>query len=817
MEIQNLPEWHPLANPQSIVQADHARFTVLTERLIRLEYDPEMSFDDRPSQIIWNRELPKVNFSKRISNGKLFIETDYLLLEYEKGRQFKPRHLSIFLKANGIIWHFGDQDNLNLKGTYRTLDKSNGKVDLGNGLISLSGWSIVDDSKSLFFNPDGWISARNKSDNHIDIYFFGYGFDYSSCIADYQKLAGAVPLIPRWALGNWWSRYWAYSQSELLSVMNEFEEHRTPLSVCVIDMDWHITHTGNTSSGWTGFSWNKTLIPKPDDFLMELHSKGLKASLNLHPAEGIHSHEDKYHELVDHFGTDPNFELPIPFDSTDKIFLNAYFDLILHPLENQGIDFWWIDWQQGDRSNIPGLDPLFWLNHQHSIDSARSSSKRPLIFSRWPGLGGHRYPIGFSGDTFVTWDSLDFQPYFTSTASNVAFGWWSHDIGGHMGGVEDPELYLRWVQFGVFSPILRLHSTKNRFHERRPWGYDAEIEKAAIEAMQLRKQLIPYLYTAARKNQAEGLPLILPMYYLHPKDPDAYQCPSQYYFGSDLVAAPFTKPMDKESLHSRQVVWLPEGTWSNFFTGERFAGGGWYGIHGLKNEIPVFAKEGSIIPLDCDKVSNGSKLPDELELIIFAGKSSSYTLYEDDGTTQDYQSGEYSEQTFEQKATFAKVSILINKASGSLTHLPSERSYKISIFGIKEPEKILINGQFQPTYSYSASTSKLEIVLVQEPLKSNIDIEVENSYGVLDKTDRTYSKLENFLRHTKCETYLKSTLMDNLESFITDPHKFLEIAQKFSRFQLLAISEILGGLHNKRLSSDPEEAALDLINKFINR
>jgi alpha-glucosidase (family GH31 glycosyl hydrolase) len=280
----------------------------------------------------------------------LFIETDYLLLEYEKGRQFKPRHLSIFLKANGIIWHFGDQDNLNLKGTYRTLDKSNGKVDLGNGLISLSGWSIVDDSKSLFFNPDGWISARNKSDNHIDIYFFGYGFDYSSCIADYQKLAGAVPLIPRWALGNWWSRYWAYSQSELLSVMNEFEEHRTPLSVCVIDMDWHITHTGNTSSGWTGFSWNKTLIPKPDDFLKELHSKGLKASLNLHPAEGIHSHEDKYHELVDHFGTDPNFELPIPFDSTDKIFLNAYFDLILHPLEDQGIDFWWIDWQQGDRS-----------------------------------------------------------------------------------------------------------------------------------------------------------------------------------------------------------------------------------------------------------------------------------------------------------------------------------------------------------------------------------------------------------------------------------------------------------------------------------
>lgn len=816
METHNLPNWHPISNSKKIVQANQARFTVITERLIRLEFDPERLFDDRPSQIIWNREFPEVNYSKRISDGKLLIETDYLLLHYEIGRQFKPRYVSILLKETGITWHIGDQDNLNLKGTYRTLDESNGKIDLEHGLISISGWSIVDDSKSLTFEPDGWISPRNKSEKYIDVYFFGYGNDYSSCIADYQKLAGPVPLIPRWALGNWWSRYWAYSQSELLSVIDEFEEHRTPLSVCVIDMDWHITQTGNTSSGWTGFSWNKNLFPKPDDFLKELHRKGLNASLNLHPAEGVHPHEDKYNEMVDHLGADPNFEEPILFDISDKDFLAAYFDLLLHPLENQGIDFWWIDWQQGDRSKIPGLDPLFWLNHQHSLDSARSSEKRPFIFSRWPGLGGHRYPIGFSGDTFVSWDSLDFQPYFTATASNVAFGWWSHDIGGHMGGVEDPELYLRWIQFGVFSPILRLHSTKNRFHERRPWGYDAEIEKDAIHALQLRKQLIPYIYSAARKNLDEGIPLILPMYYSHPKNSEAYQCPSQYYFGSDLIAAPFTKPMDKVSLHSRQVVWLPDGIWYNFFTGERYNGGGWYGIHGLRNEIPVFAKEGSIIPLDLDKESNGSRLPAEIELIIFAGKSSAYTLYEDDGTTQDYLAGKYSEITFEQKTTSDQVSISIHKACGSLSHLPHKRSYKISIFGIQEPEKIIINGQSQSTYSYSACGSKLEIVIKPLPLKSKIDIDLINTSGILNNTDWTFLKLEKFLQHTKCETYLKSTLMDNLKGFFSNPHSFLEIAQKFTRTQLLAISEILGGLHTKRISSDPEEAAQDLINKFIN-
>ena len=816
VETHNLPGWHPIANPQSVVQADQARFTVLTERLIRLEYDPDKSFDDRPSQVIWNREQPAIKFSKRIRNGNLFIETDYLLLQYENGCKFKPSSLSILLKDKGVVWHFGDKDQLNLKGTYRTLDEVNGKIDLDDGLVSLSGWSIVDDSKSLSFDPNGWISPRNKSEKYIDLYFFGYGHEYSSCIADYQKISGHVPLIPRWALGNWWSRYWAYSQNEIFSLIDEFEDHKAPLSVCVIDMDWHITQTGNTSSGWTGFSWNKALFPDPDILLKILHSKGLHISLNLHPAEGIYPHEDKYQELAERVGVDPHLEEPIGFDCTDKKFLEAYFNVILHPLEDQGIDFWWIDWQQGDRSKIPGLDPLFWLNHQHTFDIAKRPSARPFIFSRWPGLGGHRYPIGFSGDTFITWDSLDFQPYFTSTASNVAFGWWSHDIGGHMGGIEDPELYLRWVQFGVFSPIFRLHSTKNRFHERRPWGYDAEMEKDAIEAMQLRKRLIPYLYTAARTNQIDGKPLILPMYYLHPEDPDAYQCPSQYYFGPELVAAPFTKPMDKESLHSRQVVWLPEGTWYNFFSGERLPGGGWYGIHGLKNEIPVFAKEGSIIPLDCDKASNGCDLPNQLELIIFAGKKGSYTLFEDDGTSQNYLSGEFSETTIIQNTTFDKISISIHPTSGSLAHLPAERKYKISIFGIREPGKIIINGHEKSIFSFYYDGSKLEFVLEPLLLTYTINIDVINTSGILNITDRTISKLENFLRHTKCETYLKSTVLENLENIISNPQKFYEIAQKFSRSQLLAISEILGGLHPKRISSYPDEAVLNLVNNFVN-
>jgi len=138
--------------------------------------------------------------------------------------------------------------------------------------------------------------------------------------------------------------------------------------------------------------------------------------------------------------------------------------------------------------------------------------KRSFAFSRWGGLGSHRYPIGFSGDTVVSWRSLDFQVHFTATAANVAFGWWSHDIGGHMDGIEDPELYARWLQFGVFSPILRLHSTQNPFHERRPWGWDAQTFAVARSAMQLRHAFIPYLYSMAWRDHQGGGTLLRPMY-----------------------------------------------------------------------------------------------------------------------------------------------------------------------------------------------------------------------------------------------------------------------------------------------------------------
>ena len=198
-------------------------------------------------------------------------------------------------------------------------------------------------------------------------------------------------------------------------------------------------------------------------------------------------------------GIDPTTKQYVPFDITDKKFATNYMDIMLHPLERQGIDFFWLDWQQEQTTKIPDLNPTWWLNYVFFTDQEREG-KRALLFHRWGGLGNHRYEIGFSGDTISVWDSLAFQPYFTATAANVGYSYWSHDIGGHMPGAIEPELYLRWIQWGIFSPILRTHTAKNPEAERRIWAYAEPYADLMRQSFARRYAMQPYIYTEARRT-----------------------------------------------------------------------------------------------------------------------------------------------------------------------------------------------------------------------------------------------------------------------------------------------------------------------------
>lgn len=707
------PEFDPIAESGAVIGGPQVRFTVLTSRLLRLEYSPTSRFEDRPSQAFWRRRLPLAEFKVCSTPESIEIETQHLHLYYHITPQgFTASTLSMEVKATGNVWRFGDtpRRGQNLGGTARTLDEAHGRIRLEPGLLARSGWAVVDDSRSLVFDPRGWLEPRNTPGN-IDLYFFGYGLDYPACLRDFHQVAGRPPLIPRWILGNWWSRYWAYTADELLGLMDEFKDHGVPISVCIVDMDWHITQTGNSSSGWTGYTWNLDLFPDPRGFIEALHARGLKTALNLHPAEGIHPHEEQYLVLAHWMGIDPATRASIPFDCADRRFMQGYFELLHHPLEAEGIDFWWLDWQQGVHSSLPGLDPLWWLNHLHYYDSARHGNKRSFIFSRWGGLGNHRYPIGFSGDTVVGWEALDFQPAFTATAANVGYGWWSHDIGGHMGGIEDDELYARWVQYGVFSPILRLHCTNNPYHERRPWRRGAAAERAATQAMRLRHALIPYIYSMAWRETHSAVPLVTPMYYTHTEAPEAYQCPQQYWFGSELVAAPFTRPAEADTGLARQLVWLPPGEWFHFFNGEREPPG-WHTVHGDLDDTPVFARGGAIVPLaeplDWSSTSN----PEMLHLYVFPGASGRFDLYEDDGETLEYTRGKTAVTAFTLDWQGQAMRFSIAPASGDRSVLPHRRSYNLHFRGIEKPDLVAVhlNGAPQePAVEYDTRTATLSL------------------------------------------------------------------------------------------------------------
>lgn len=674
------------AEDAAIIQGEKYRFTVLTEEMIRLEYCEDGKFEDRATQCVIDRKFKVPEYQVIENEESLEIITDKLHLVYNK-QKFTDYGLSVQVRGNisvyHSIWHFGEEAT-DLRGTARTLDEADGAIELEHGIISRFGYGILDDSRSLVITEDGWVEPRKE--DCIDIYFLGYGHEYEHCLKDYYHLTGKTPLLPRYALGNWWSRFYRYNDQEYKALMTRFEKEEIPFSVSVIDMDWHLVDIDpKYGSGWTGYTWNKELFPDPKEFMIWLHDHGLKVTLNVHPAGGVQAHEEKYKEMAEAMGRDWEKEEPVNFDVTDQKFLKAYFEYLHHPNEEEGVDFWWLDWQQGGLSKIPGLDPLWMLNHYHYLDSGRRG-KRRLTFSRYAGMGSHRYPVGFSGDTIISWESLAFQPYFTANASNVGYGWWSHDIGGHMKGYRDEELSTRWIQFGVFSPIMRLHSSNSAFTGKEPWNYNAVSENIMKRYLKLRHEMIPYLYTMNYHASHDGQPLIRPMYYLEPEQPEAYEVPNEYYFGTELVVCPITEPTDKAAGTACVKAWIPEGKWYDIFSGLKYDGGRMLELYRSLEDIPVLAKEGAIIPLtDLTEYTNSVENPKELAVKIVPGKKNAFILMEDTGDTCEDKEENWAQTKLE---WINENEFIIHPANGNLDVIPKRRTWKMEFYGIADVDNL---------------------------------------------------------------------------------------------------------------------------------
>jgi Glycosyl hydrolases family 31/Domain of unknown function (DUF5110) len=343
--------------------------------------------------------------------------------------------------------------------------------------------------------------------------------------------------------------------------------------------------------------------------------------------------------------------------------------------------------------------------------------KRPLIYHRWGGLGNHRYQIGFSGDVVSEWPSLAFQPAFTSTAANVGYGYWSHDIGGHIPGTVAPELYARWLQWGAFSPIMRTHMTKNPEAERRVWAFPEDYSEIMRNALLLRRAMIPYIYTAARDAYDTGISICHPLYYDYPEEPEAYNANSngEYAFGDSLIVAPVSSPLDPASQLATRSVWLPEGDWIEWPTGAHLHGPALMQRKFRIDEIPVYARAGAIVPMQPPKspisaaglvsttassatgtdaaTTSVAQRSDPLVLQIFPGPHGEGRLYEDGADTLGYKSSEFAQTNFtQQRSADGSLLIQLQPARGGFPGMAASRSYQLRLTGFWPAESITANG-----------------------------------------------------------------------------------------------------------------------------
>lgn len=738
------PELEFKMNHENMIQSGQYRLTLLTRHCFRLEIAPDRLFTDEPSLNVICRNTDRVSFTKTLTKENLIIENEIFILSFNPLLDPKG-NLKVTIKGFSKPYLYGQKTGHNLLGTTRTLDQANGEFKLNDGYFSEDGYVVFDDSQTPVFQQDGSIKPRLS--RNTDMIFIASRDDYKEVHAEMTKFMGSVPKFPRYALGNWYSKFWNYTDQQLLATVDQFKAMNIPLSICIADMDWHITHVDghDVSYGWTGYTPDPKYFPNLENFIKALHERKIRIALNLHPALGIRPHEDQYADFCAWMGLDPNLKTNIPFKIEDPHFAEGYFKLLHHPFEEKGVDFWWIDWQQGTRTSLQGVDPLWLLNHLHSIDLGRDHKKRPFVFSRWTQYGGHRTPIGFSGDTVTTWESLAFQPYFTATAANVNFSWWSHDIGGHFKGIEDPELFTRWVQFGCFSPILRLHSTKNEMAIREPWLLVQPYQNAIANAMRLRARLIPYLYTGLHHNAVKGVPFLTPLYYEFSKDPQTYKAKNTYFLGRQLLISPVVTPMIKTLNRSLTKLYLPQGKWIDLTTTLEIDGGRWIEVYSDIDTIPVFVRQGSILPLSkWEDLDDPSANPSTLILKVYPGDSAEYTMIEDDNETIDYQKKEFFCTEFMMKDHV--FSIKTDKKAKS--YLPYLRTYEIELVGIH------VEGDFKATYS---DTSTL-ISLPEMDITANVSLKFTKMTRIPQKS-LMRNQLKIYLANAVSSIQVKSDLL----------------------------------------------------------
>lgn len=736
------------------VVGGRARFQRLAAGVVRMEYSPSGTFEDRRS--IRGAERPAAEPFEGVTTegGETILDFGGVEVSYRPdGRPFHAGNLTVRRPDGGVIWNPATVDAENLGGVHVSLDlqrpgflprgvhpatmahhRNTGdltfytaterakaanprfqplhvdeymtagvepppeaerllaeRAKFPPGLLSRAGFFLYNDTDTPLLDPETeWVVERAPEEGYLDLTFFWYGRDFKRAFAQFRTVFGAAALLPRYALGLWYSRFPTFNEAESRELVAEFDRHGLPLDMLVMDLEWH-------QHGWHGWTWDRGHFPDPDGFLRFLRENDVHTTFNVHP-DLIPAAEERLPEFLRAAGLpcgeadlteSPGMDAGVAkfggYDLADRRHAEAFLDTLHRPVQDQGVDFWWID-GAAPVKRIRNLDAQFWTNHVYWRHVRENyADRRPMIFSRTAGFGAHRYPFHFTGDTWAYWEVLENLVEQTIRAGHLGQSYITHDIGGHLSPflMLDPELYVRWVQFAVLNPIVRLHSGKQGpkiAGERRPWLYGPQVLHIFQTAMRMRMELVPYLYTMARESVTKCLPLVRSNPIERPDWEAGYGIWDSYFLGDRIYAAPMVRPG-----RVRPVV-LPPGRWYRVEAARAVTSDGVTPMSVLvtHENVPLHYYRAGSLMVKQPNARRASFLPSRLVVEIFTGGDGSedaFELYEDDGKTQACDAGEFRTQVFRMRETAQAVELEILPAQGRFEGAPTRRDIEVRVIG----------------------------------------------------------------------------------------------------------------------------------------
>lgn len=686
-----------ISDKESYIVGNKYRFTVLSPRLMRLEYSPSGVFEDRATSKIINRAFPKTMYSITESDTLIQIDTGIFTLTYVKDSELKSGTLGSNIKAmiNGtkIEWQMNNPEVRNMRSINYSIDSIKDKIVLDRGLYSLDGFCVLDDSNSSVLDESDTFVERDS--NVKDLYLFMYNKDFEGCLSDYFTLTGYPSLIPRYALGAWWYKNDNYNLEDIGNLFNTFNRENIPISIFMLGDYWH-----DNVNGYTPYIDLRSI----SSYLSNL---GVRFGVTVNPKFEIARGSNEHNIISNYVNSDKISFIPL---SNDR--LGLYFNLFINNLESLGVNIFSIDYNNPmDKIN------LWKLNHYH-YGRNEVRNIRGLVLSRNSGFASHRYPVIWSGKTKVNWTTLNLLPRYNLQGYNIGVSFIAHPIGGYSGGIEEDELYLRYIQFACFSPIFLLASDGGKYYKREPWKWNSIIENHIVSYMNLRYRLIPYIYSESYNYHKTGHGIIKPFYYDYPRVMDEPLYQNQYFFGRNFFVAPIT--VRKNSVINRVMkkVFVPNGIWFDFLQGKKYNGNRTYNTFYRDEDYPVFVKAGSIIPMN---INNKEEIPDTLELNIYPLDNGEYDLYEDDGYSNNYKRGLYMITNFRYIYNQDNYTFSIKRKDGK--NLLSKRNYILRFKNIKNISEININDkmvQYNAYYDKDDFIIKIDNYIVGRDLEINI-------------------------------------------------------------------------------------------------